>query len=110
MAWLLAALTFSAALEIHPAGEAFESAITGQIRAVPQSAHPITGTHVEASFAQEVPGCPACLLRSQTGGARLLAVAKVAAPALGERAEADACRPHPWRPACPSLARAPPLA
>jgi len=108
--WLLAALTLSTALEIHPAGESVESAASGRTLAVPLTAHPVTSTHVEAAFDREVPRCPACLLRSQTRGVRLLAAARLAAPSLAERIEAAAPRSVEWRAPRPASARAPPAA
>jgi hypothetical protein len=109
-ACLLVALTLGGALEIHPAGETPGPAPFGRRLAVPQSGHPVTSTHVEAAFDQEVPLCPACLLRSETRGARLLAAALFAAPALAERVEAAAPRSAEWRASRPAAARAPPLA
>lgn len=103
-------LTLGGALEIHPAGETLESAAFGTTLAVPRSAHPVTSTHIEAAFEQEVPSCPACLLRSATRGVRLAAAALLAAPALAERVEAAAPRSVEWRASRPASARAPPFA
>ena len=110
-AWILAALSLATALEIHPAAEArLESAAAGQTLAVPAAAHPVTSTHIEASTLVEVPLCPACMLRLQTRGLHLAAVAQVALPSLSARIVTAASRPHEWQPSRPSSARAPPLA
>jgi len=109
-AWLLAGLTLSAALEVHPAGEAVEGGAGGQTLAVPATAHAVTSTHVEAAFEREVPPCPACLLRTQTRGLRLAAAAHLVAPLPAERVEADVWHAPVRRTSRPRAARAPPLA
>ena len=107
---LLAALCLSSAFEIHPTGEMLAPDLTGATLAVPATGHPVTSTHIEASFVREVPPCPACLLRLQTRGVRHVAVARVAVPTLAERLAAGAPRPHEGRDRSTSSARAPPLA
>jgi hypothetical protein len=109
-AWLLAALTLSTALEIHSPGEALESLAGGRTLAVPAIAHAVGSTHIEASFNREIPPCPACLLRTQTSGLRLIAVARLAAPLPAGRVEAAPRHAPEPRTARPRAARAPPLA
>ena len=109
-AWLLAGLSLSTALEIHPAGESLESSAAGLTLAVPETGHPVTSTHVEAAFSLDIPACPACLLRTQTRGVRLIPVAGLAAPQLAERIAVVAPRAPERRFARPRAARAPPLA
>lgn len=106
-AWLLTALTLSTALEVHPE---VEGGACGRTLAVPAVAHAVTGTHVEAAFELEVDPCPACLLRTETSGAHLVAAARLAAPLPAERVEADRPYAPARRTARPRAARAPPLA
>lgn len=110
LAWLLAALALSTALELHPAGEAIEGGAGGETLAVPATAHAVTSTHVEAAFEREVPPCPACLLRTQTRGLRLVVAARLAAPLPAERVEAESSYSPARRASRPRAARAPPLA
>lgn len=111
MAGLLAALALSSALEVHPAGEPLGPAGHRRLTlSVPETGHPVTSTHVEASFALEVPPCPACLLRTQTSGVPLLAAARLTAPPLVERIAAAAPHVPEGRSSLPRSSRAPPLA
>ncbi len=93
VAALLLPVLFLGALEIHPAGDAHDSAGSRTLEAVFSCANGSSGPvqHAHAATARELPPCPVCLLRMQVRGAQgIAAAASLAAPTFRGRLHAVA--------------------
>lgn len=108
---LLAAFFLLGAFELHAPGEVLEGSGHAEGEAYSASAvHPGQPAHFEASEDARRAPCPLCLHQLRTGGAHLLAIAGLDAPASRPALRDDLPLPAGHLARASSGARAPPLA